>query len=65
MTDFGECDCGGKLLPIQIIEREKVVRDGVEVYTGRKRKVISHLMCEWCLKCYCVDEKFDEPWLHN
>lgn len=60
--DFGLCVCGGKLLPIWFTENETVVKDGMMFKTGRKRRAVSHLVCEDCLRSYPVDDTFDGPW---
>lgn len=62
--DFGECPyCGGKLIPIWFTEEEIVVdKYGHLVKTGRKRRAISHLTCECCLRNQPIDDSFDGSW---
>lgn len=60
--DFGLCDCGGTLHPVYFTEEETVVSHGIMYKTGRKRRAVSHLVCEDCLRNYCVDDSFDGPW---
>lgn len=64
MVDFGVCDCGGSLIPVWFTEEETKVANGIMYKTGRVRRVCSHLVCEDCLKNFCVDDTFDGPW-HN
>lgn len=62
--DFGECPyCGGKLLPVWFIEEETIVDEyGHIIETGRKRRAISHLSCESCLRNQVIDDSFDGNW---
>lgn len=62
MIDFGLCECGGSLIPIWFTEDETKVIDGMMFKTGRKRRAVSHLTCEYCLRNYPVDDSFDGPW---
>ena len=61
---YGECErCGGELKPVWFIEEEyKTTNDGHKYRTGRKRRAVSHLTCDNCLKNYCVDDSFDGAW---
>lgn len=61
-SDFGICDCGGKLYPVYFTEEEYEIHDGIRIKTGRKRRAVSHLVCDYCLKNFCVDDTFDGPW---
>jgi hypothetical protein len=60
--DFGNCECGGKLMPIYFVDEEYTVIKGIMTYTGRKKMAVSHLTCEHCLKNECVDDSFDGEW---
>ena len=62
ITDFGECECGGKLIPVLFIEEETKVINGCMIHTGRKRHAVSHLTCSDCMKNYPVDDSFDGHW---
>ena len=64
MADFGVCDCGGSLIPVWFTEEETKVANGIMYKTGRVRRACSHLVCEDCLKNFCVDDTIDGPW-HN
>lgn len=66
MVDFGECPhCGGKLIPIWFTEEEMIVDEyGHMIKTGRKRRAISHLLCENCLRNQCIDDSFDGDWYY-
>ena len=60
---FGNCSCGGEIVPVYFIEHEsKITEYGNLVHTGRKRRACSHLICTLCLKTYCVDDSFDGEW---
>ena len=59
---YGQCECGGALYPIFFTEEETVVQHGVMCRTGRKRRAVSCLVCEECLRSYTVDDTFDGPW---
>ena len=61
---YGVCaQCYGDLEPVWFTEEEyKVTLDGYKYRTGRVRRAVSHLVCENCLKNYCVDDSFDGPW---
>ena len=60
---YGLCECGGSLIPVWFTEEEyKVTQDGFQYRTGRKRRAVSHLVCEDCLKNFCVDDSFDGAW---
>lgn len=62
-VDYGTCDyCGGDLFPVWFTQEETVVKDGMMYKTGRKRKAVSHLVCECCLRNFVVDDSFDLPW---
>lgn len=54
--------CGCKMKPVYFIEEEYTCQNGCLFKTGRKRKAVSHLVCENCLTNECVDDSFDEPW---
>lgn len=61
--NYGICDqCYGRLIPVWYIEEETKVINGVMCKTGRVRRACSHLVCESCLKKFCVDDSFDRPW---
>lgn len=61
--DFGSCSyCGGELKPVWFIDEETVVEHGIMYKTGRKRRAISHLVCENCLKREVIDDSFDGDW---
>ena len=62
MANFGECFCGGRLFPVWFTEEEIKVQDGHQYHTGRKRRAVSHLVCELCLKNHPVDDSFDGEW---
>ncbi len=63
MIDFGTCSrCGGTLAPIWFTEEEVKTANGVKWRTGRKRRAVSHLVCEDCLKNFPVDDSFDGEW---
>ena len=49
---------------VKITEEETKVANGIMYKTGRVRRACSHLVCEDCLKNFCVDDTFDGPW-HN
>lgn len=60
---YGNClECGGELHPVYFIEEETKVRHGHMYLTGRKRRAVSHLVCENCLKNQCVDDSFYGDW---
>ena len=60
---YGLCECGGSLIPAWFTEEGyKVTQDGHQYRTGRKRRAVSHLVCEACLKNFCVDDSFDGAW---
>lgn len=53
---YGECSCGYPLYPVWFEEpEEKIYKDGSKLKTGRYRKAVSHLICEYCGKNYCID----------
>lgn len=54
----------GSLIPVWFTEEETKVANGTMYKTGRVRRACSHLVCEACLKNFCVDDTFDGPW-HN
>jgi hypothetical protein len=60
-TKFGNCQCGGNLLPVWFTEEETKTVNGSMFKTGRKRKACSHLECSRCFKRECVDDSFDSP----
>lgn len=62
---YGQCECGGTLHPIFFTEEETVVQHGVMCRTGRKRRAVSCLVCEECLRSYTVDDTFDGPWYRS
>ena len=62
MADFGECVCGGRLTPVWFTEEEIETVCGIMLHTGRKRRAVSHLTCEDCLRNYPVDDTFDGAW---
>lgn len=62
MADFGECTCGDKLVPVWFTEEETETANGIMWRTGRKRRAVSHLTCEDCLRNYPVDDSFDGAW---
>ena len=62
---YGQCECGGALYPIFFTEEETVVQHGVMCRTGRKRRAVSCLVCEECLRSYTVDDTFDGPWYRS
>lgn len=61
---YGICDrCCGYLKPVWFTEDEyKITSDGYQYRTGRTRLAVSHLVCEDCLKNFCVDDSFDGKW---
>jgi hypothetical protein len=59
---FGDCDCGGDLIPVWFKDEERRTAGGIMVKTGRTRNAVSHLTCESCLKNECVDDSFDGEW---
>ena len=62
-NNFGECDeCSGVLRPVWFIEEEYETVHGMILKTGRKRRAVSHLVCEIRLKNYAIDDSFDGPW---
>lgn len=61
--DFGKCPhCGGRLIPIWFIDEETVVRYGHLVKTGRRRRAVSHLTCEVCMRNQVIDDSYDGDW---
>lgn len=61
--DYGICDyCGGELYPVWFTEEETNIEHGSMYKTGRRRRAVSHLVCEQCLKNFVVDDSFDGPW---
>lgn len=64
---YGQCECGGDLFPVWFTEyeEEEITADGIgfKIKTGRTRRACSHLVCEMCLRNYCVDDSFDGPWM--
>lgn len=61
--DYGQCShCGGNLFPEFFVEEEIKIINNVPCKTGRKRRAVSHLVCEDCLHNECVDDSFDGPW---
>lgn len=65
MRDFGNCPyCGGLLAPVYYTEDETTITDDGYMYrTGRKRRAISHLVCESCLRNQCIDDSYDGLWI--
>ena len=62
-SKYGEClRCGSELIPIWCSKEEFEVNDGRLTYTGKTRRVCSHLECPSCLKKHCVDDTFDDEW---
>ena len=60
---YGECEaCGGELKPVWFTDEEYEVVACIQCRTGRKRRACSHLVCNCCLRNYCVDDSFDGPW---
>ena len=58
-SKYGKCvKCGGFLRPVWFIEKEYY--RGYP--TGRKRRAVSHLECEDCLRNVNVDDTFDGDW---
>lgn len=62
--DFGVCpECGYSLEPVWFVDEEyKVTSFGSLYRTGRERFAVDYLVCDVCLKKYCVDDSFDDPW---
>ena len=59
-SKYGTCECcGGRLYPIWFEETEY---DRYNTPTGRTRRAVDCLVCEDCMKEYCVDDSFDGPW---
>lgn len=57
---YGNCEiCGAELLPDWFTEKEV---DSYGNYTFRVRRAVNVLYCPHCLKDYCVDDSFDQPW---
>jgi hypothetical protein len=57
---FGYCEvCDTGLNPVYFTEEEKN-KSGWP--TGRKRRAVSHLVCEHCGKKVIVDDSFDGAW---
>lgn len=54
--------CGGYLIPVYFTEEEIKTCDGHQYKTGRKRRAVSHLVCEDCMSNECVDDSFDGEW---
>lgn len=61
---FGKCDCGGTLYPIYYTLYETTDINGNYIRTGRKKRAVSHLVCDSCLKNICIDDSFDEGYWH-
>lgn len=61
--DYGTCDnCGTGLKPVWFKEVEEEYYRGNPTGAYRERKAVSYLICPNCLKEFCVDDSFDEPW---
>lgn len=61
--DFGNCPyCGGKLHPVWFTDEETQVIHGSLIKTGRKRRAISHLVCEDCFRNQIIDDSYDGNW---
>lgn len=59
--DYGVCErCGTKLQVSEWFTEYEYDEKGMP--TGRTKKAVSSLICPCCLKNYCVDDTFDEPW---
>lgn len=63
--DFGNCTCGGLLVAVYYEEKERIIRSGIPIKTGRTRKAVSHLSCLNCMKNVVVDNSFDEPFKYK
>lgn len=61
---FGDCpNCGSPLNAVWFTEEEYKITDFGAMYrTGRKRRAVDYLLCEYCGKKQCVDDSFDGPW---
>jgi len=60
MNSFGKCDCGGNLQPVWFEENETIEYRGFMHTTGKKRKCLSHLICDKCLSNVIINGEFDE-----
>ena len=61
LKKYGNCPrCGSDLMPIWCNTEEFTIEDGRLTYTGRIKRVCSHLECPSCLKKVCVDDSFDK-----
>lgn len=64
---YGYCeDCHVPLEPVWFIEEEvKTERCNgtiISYKTGRKRRAVDYLLCEYCGKRECVDDSYDGDW---
>lgn len=59
----GNCpNCGELLYPVWFIEKEWDYNQGFAHETGRVRKNVNYLLCEFCGHSESVDDSFAEPW---
>ena len=59
---YGYCKCGGQYEPVWFSEKEEKIVNGTRIYTGRKKKACSHLVCSECGNIETVDDTFDGKW---
>lgn len=60
MADILCPQCGSKMQLITFEEAETVLRNGIQIKTGRKRKVVSCAKCPCCNTRALVGDQFDE-----
>lgn len=63
-SNYGICQyCRGPISASWFLEEERVTTpDGIQYKTGRTRRAVDYLFCQYCLKKFCVDDSFDGPW---
>ena len=54
--------CGNKMNPVFFTEDEYVIENGDLVWTGRRRKTLSHFVCGCGKRELVKDSKFLEDW---
>ena len=67
MSKYGTCArCGGDLSPVFFTEEEEILEGSPGARylskTGRIRRAVDYLVCDYCGHKEAVDDTFDGPW---
>lgn len=65
-SEWGYCPkCGKPLHPVWFFEKEWNYSQGFAKETGRVRKNINYLLCDFCGHYDSVDDSFAGPWKYK